>query len=209
MDLHDYLVILRKRWVSIAAVTAAGIAMGALGWLVLPASFTSESSVLISVRDGATAREILGGSSFATGQVQTYAEVARSAFVQQPALEKLGIAFTPEVREVIDIGITVRPSTSVIQVSVTTKDARQATDIASAVASNLVEAVEKLSPIDPNTHPTVIATLIAPAEVPTTASAPKPLPLITVGLLVGLGLGFVQALVRGSIRQSPAHEPLT
>ncbi len=209
MDLHDYLVILRARWVSIVAVTAAGLALGVLGWLIFPASYTAESAVLISVRDGDTAREILGGSSFAAAQVQSYAEVARSAFVQQPALEELGIAYTPDVLEQIDIGVEVVPSTSIIKVSTTTNDRAQATAIASGVASQLLSAIEKLSPSDPNGKRTVIATLIAPAQEPTTASAPKLVPLLTVGLLVGLGLGLVQALLRGPVRPKSAREPLT
>jgi capsular polysaccharide biosynthesis protein len=206
MDLHDYLVILRERWRSIIVVTAVGAILGVLGWLFLPASYTSEAAVLISVQNGETAREILGGSSYAVGQVQSYAEVARSPFVQQPALDGLKTGWTQDELDKTDIDVTVAPSTSVIRIDATANDVQLATRVAGAVADQLVKAVENLSPADSGGQRTVRATVITPAEQPIERSGPKPAPLITVGLLVGLGLGLVQALVRGALPPATADE---
>lgn len=201
MNLTDYLGLLRRFWISITVTTAAGLLLGLGVALVTPPTFTGQSAVFVSVRDGETAREVLGGASYATSQVRSYTAVALSPLVLQPVIDELKLTRSPEllIKDEI-VTASVVSSTSIIALTADDPSPTFAADIAQAMAEELVVAVERLSPADPSGGRTVTATIITPAAVPIEASQPQLVQYAIVGLLVGVGLGLTQALLRGTFR---------
>ena len=81
MDLHQYLLAIRKRWITIVALILAGAAAGFVVAAQMTPVYRSTASVFISARQGDNTSELLQGSTFAQNVVQSYAanrlEVAR------------------------------------------------------------------------------------------------------------------------------------
>jgi capsular exopolysaccharide synthesis family protein len=196
MELREYLAILRKYWVSIIAVTIAGLAAGTAASFVQTTPARAQSAVFISVRDGATAREVLGGAAFVTAQVQSYLAVATSPLVLQPVIDQLGLSTTPTDLARDSLEVEVPTYSTIVQISATQKDAALAAGVAQGVAEQLVQAVKTLSPRDADGEPTVVATVTTPAQVVTPEGRGFSMSMARLGLLVGLILGLAQALVR-------------
>ena len=206
MELREYLAVLQKYWKSIVALAIAGLALGALSSFLGPTPVqTARSAVFISVRSGETAREVVGGAVYASGQVLSYMSVAQTPMVLQPVIDRLGLDVTPSELVDTDLTVTNPPGTLIIEISVDQGEAARAASVAQGIAEQLVLAVKELSPRDPGGDQSVVATIVAPAEVITpddngglsTGGA-------RLGLIVGLVLGLGQALVRFLLDRSIA-----
>jgi succinoglycan biosynthesis transport protein ExoP len=75
VELHDYLVILRKRWGSILLVTALAVAGAVAATLVATPTYQAKSQVFVSVRTGGTTSDLLQGSNFTQQQVKSYTDL--------------------------------------------------------------------------------------------------------------------------------------
>lgn len=206
MNVSDYLGLLHRFWISIVVLTSAGLLAGVVGYFITPPTYDGSSAVFVSVRDGETAREVLGGANYAAGQVLSYATVAVSPLVLQPVIDRVQLETTPAllVKEQL-VKASMVSNTTIIVLSAKNSDAVKAAQISQAMAEELVAAVDKLSPADPGGGRLVKATVITPAAVPIEPSQPQFAQYAMVGLLVGLGVGLVQALARGAFRRSPAE----
>ena len=195
MELRDYLTVLRKYWLSIVALTIAGVAVAAGVSLLTTPIYTAQTSVFLSVRGGDSAADLVQGANYATTQVRSYAQAVTTPAVLQPVIDELGLKLTPaQLAE--DVSTTIPTNTAFIEISVNDTDAVQSATIAQKVSESLVATVQKLSPTDTNGAQTVAATIMTPATVPTSWTSPRVTLNLALGLLVGLALGVGQALLR-------------
>jgi len=205
MELTDYLRILRKYWVSVVAVFLIGIAVAAAATLAMKPVYTASTALFLSVQSGDTAGELNQGSSYAESQVKSYAQVVTSPIVLQPVIDELGLNLTPE-KLADQITATVPINTAIISVEVTDHDAAAAAAIANAIGTQVTTIVESLSPQSADGTKRVTATIIAPASVPTEWTSPRVLLNLALGALVGLLLGFGQAVLRARLDTSVVTE---
>lgn len=195
MELQEYLRVLRDYWRSTLAVLFLCVALSAGFTLLQAPTYTANSAVFLTVESGGTAGELSQGATYAERQVKSYVTVATTAVVLDPVIDELDLDLTPN-QLAKKLTITSPTSTSVIKISAQDSSPQQAAALGNAVARSLQDAVQELSPPGPDGTRMVSATVIDQAVVPTTPSAPNPVTNIALGVLLGLLLGFGQALLR-------------
>jgi len=205
MELRDYLVVLRKYWLSIVAITVLGIAAAACISLLMKPVYTAQTAVFLSVNGGNSASDLVQGANYASNQVNSFAQVVTTPVVLQPVIDKLGLDTTPaELAK--SITTTIPTNTAIVQIAVKDTSAAQSATIAQAVSESLVAGVQKLSPADTTGSQTVAATILTPATVPTAWTSPNVLLNLALGFLVGLAIGVGQALLRNILDLSIRDE---
>lgn len=195
MELQQYLQIVRRYWRSTLATVFLCIALAA-GFTVLQSpTYTATSSVFISVESGGTAGELSQGATYAERQVGSFISVATSAMVLQPVIDELGLDLS--VKELAEtLSVSSPSATSIIKVAANDESAQRSADLANAVATSLQKSTEELAPAGPDGNRLVSATIIDQAVAPATPSAPRPAMNLALGGLLGLLLGFGQAVLR-------------
>lgn len=195
MELSDYLRVLRKFWISIAAVVLIGLAGGAIVSLLATPTYTSSASLFLTVQTADSAGELASGSSYTERQVKSFAEVAEAPVVLQPVIDGLGLDVTPAALAQ-RVTVSVPTNTSILDVAVVDTDPQRAAATAQAIAEGLVATVAEVAPKDGTGQATVQARIISPSTVPTAWTSPKVAQNLLLGALVGAFLGVGQGLLR-------------
>ena len=194
MELRDYLVILRKRWMSIAIITAL-VTGAAVAWsLVATPLYTARAQVFVSVRTGDSVSDLVQGSSFTQRQVKSYTDLVTSPRVLIPVIEELDLATTPD-ELAKSIGASSPIDTVLINITATHADPQIASDIANATADSLAVQVTELEQPEDGESPVEIST-VRNATAPVEPSAPNKRLNVALGFILGLAIGFGLAVLR-------------
>jgi polysaccharide biosynthesis transport protein len=189
---REFFDILRRRWLSMVAITLLTLASVAAMTLMMPKSYTATTRVFFAV-SGDSVSGPTQGSSFVEKQMASYAEVATSPKVLNKVVEQLGLNTTAvELAESIEANVPL--DTVILEIAATDPDPRQAARIANTVGTELSKAAGDLTPGLGNGSEAVRATTLSMAEVPTSPSSPNILRNLGVGLL-GIPLGALLWLV--------------
>lgn len=202
MELRDYIRVLRKSWILIAALTLVGIGVGAGYSLLQTPKFSSSAKVFVSTSSGNTVAEMQQGNTFTQQRVKTYADLVTTPIVLLPVIAELGLDRTSE-QLAAGITATAPLDTTLIEITVVGQDPALAADIATAVSESLTTVVESIEQTDTADDSTPISpvrlTLVQHAAVPQAPVSPN-VPLnIALGALVGLALGVGMALLRETL----------
>ncbi len=195
MELHDYLGILRKRWLSILLITlvAAGAGLG-LSLATTP-QYTASTQLYVSVQGGATSSDLLQGSNYSRQQVTSYTQLVKSPLVLGPAIDELGLDLSSS-----DLAARVSANsplnTSLINIQVTDEDPAVAAAIADTVAAEFAAVIDELETPSEGGASTVKVSTVRPASAPSAPSSPNTKLNVALGLLVGLALGIGVAVLR-------------
>lgn len=195
MELADYLRVIRKYWRSVAAVLLVSLFAAALVTVATLPTYTAGASVFVSVDSGSSASDLQSGSTYAENQVKSFAQIATMPAVLDPVIEQLGLNMTA-VQLSKMVTSTVPAGTAIIQVEYVDTSPQAAAFITNAIARQLTVVVAQLSPGTKNGEQPVLATIVAPASVPTEKTSPKVLLNLAIGALAGLLLGLAQAVLR-------------
>jgi len=195
MELRDYLAVLRKRWMTVVALTLLSVAAAAAATLAATPLYTATTRMFFAVQGSETISELTQGSYFAAGQMTSFAEVATSPLVLEPVRERLGLDEDASV----SVSASVPLNTVILEISATDADPELAAAIANAAAAELVVSVNDLQPTRSDGVETVKATVLKPAETPGAPSTPKTKQNLALGLLVGLALGVGVAIIRETL----------
>ncbi|WNB85213.1 polysaccharide biosynthesis tyrosine autokinase [Cellulomonas sp. ATA003] len=196
MELHDYLVTLRKRWVSVALITALALCAAVAATLIATPTYEAKSQVFVSVRTaGGSTSDLVQGSSFTQKQVKSYTDLVTSPRVLIPVIEHLDLATTPD-ELARSVSSSTPMDTVLINITASDADPQVASDVANAVADSLATQVTELEqPSDAEVSPVEINT-VRTATPPTAPSSPDTLLNLALGLLVGLAAGVGLAVLR-------------
>ncbi|SEM84126.1 polysaccharide biosynthesis tyrosine autokinase [Cryobacterium sp. TMT1-3] len=195
MEPIDYLRTITRRWLLIIIV---GLLGGAVAWgyaATLPAQYQATNSVFVTSDRGETTSELLQTSTFTQNLVESYAQLATTPTVLGPVISRLGLDIsTPALASRVS---AVTPLNTVfIEITVTSRSAVQAVELADAVSDSLATAVENLAPKGPDNLPSITVKTVSPAQLPGSPFAPNTQLIVLTGLLVGLVLGVLYALAR-------------
>jgi len=194
VELHDYLDVLRRRWITVTIVALITIAAAAAATLAMTPKYTATTRLFFAVEGSKTATDLAQGSSFAEKQIASYAQVATSPLVLDPVIDRLSLEVSStELANVVTA--TNPPQTVILQVSAVDPDPELAAAIANAVGDELAKAAAHLSPKRENDD-AVKVTPLAPALVPASPSSPNVPRNLALGALLGLLLGLGVALLR-------------
>jgi capsular exopolysaccharide synthesis family protein len=210
VELRDYIRVLRKGWILILALTLVGVAAAAGYSIIKTPEYQATSKVFVSTQGGDTVQDLQSGNTFTQQRVQTYSDLVSTPVVLLPVAAALRLNLTSE--QLAKMVTASSPlNTTLIEITVTSTNAKQAADIANATGQSLTSVVEDLeTPTQQSTDGTdagganagtspVKLTRVQEATVPQTPSSPN-VPLnIALGLLVGLALGVGVAVLRETL----------
>ncbi|GCD18577.1 polysaccharide biosynthesis tyrosine autokinase [Cellulomonas sp. H30R-01] len=195
MELQDYLRVLRKRWVSIVAITAL-CALGAVGAsLAMTPVYQATTQLYVSVQGGASTSDLLQGANFTRQQVTSYAQLVNSPSVLGPVIDDMGL----DVRAESLAGRVQADSplnTSLINVTVTDENPAVAAATADAIAGQFKDVIGELETPADGGPSAVKVSVVREATAPTDPSSPNLKLNLALGLLVGLALGVGIAVLR-------------
>src|SRR5829696_3108824 len=194
VELREYFVILRRRWLSVLIVTLTMLAVAFLVTWLMPKKYTATTQLYFSVTaDSVT--EMAQGSTFAEGQMSSYAKIATSRKVLDPVIRDLPLSTTAKelAKSVV---VTVPAKTVVLNIAATDHDPRRAAQIANAVGAVLANVAEDLAPDRADGSEAVRVTTVESAQIPDEPSSPNLIRNLALGLALGLFLGYGLAVLR-------------
>ncbi|MCR2814120.1 polysaccharide biosynthesis tyrosine autokinase [Microbacterium sp. zg.Y1090] len=195
MTAVDYFRSLRRRWVVIVVLTVLGGLAGFAYASTQTETFRAQAAVVVIPTRGDSTMELVQGSNYVQGLVQTYAVVATSPAVLGPVIEELELDTTPRAlagRITVDSPL----DTTVLEIAATGADPEMTANIANAVADQLADAVEDLAPQTQTSGPAVRVETISEAVAPRAPIAPNTRLIAIAGALAGFVLGVVYAVLR-------------
>ena len=198
MDVHDYVSVMRKRWLSILLITLACVA-GALGYsLAATPMYTATTQLYVSVQGSASTSDLLQGANYSRQQVTSYTQMVTSPLVLGPVIVDLGLDERAE-------GLAGRVATSsplnssLINIEVSDPNAAIAAATADEIAQQFITVVDELERPADGGDSSVKVSVVRPAAAPEAPSSPNTKLNLALGLLVGLVLGAGFAVLRESL----------
>lgn len=203
MTVAQYLAVLRRH---LPLIIALMVLVGAGSYAyshTLPKKYRSYASVIVVPVRGESTSEVVQGSNYVQDIVPTYALLATTPYVLQPAIDSLGLDESPS-RLASRVNVVTPLNTVVIQISVTDGSPQRAQQIAAAITTSLINAVDEVSPTI-GTEPAVRLETVSPATLPRAYVSPDSTMYGMVGGLAGLVIGVGIALLRELLRSRPRN----
>lgn len=194
VHLHEYLLLLRKRWRLIVLTTVLLGAVVAAASVAATPIYTARASLFVSLPYGNTAGELSQGSTYTQGQMQSFAELATQPVVLDPVIADLELETTTTALA-RSISARVAGDTVILEVSAEDPSPSLAAAIANSVVEHLNVAAQQVSPRRDDGKPTVAMTPIGQAVAPQYPSSPNTRRNVAAALLAGLILGVSAAVV--------------
>ncbi|GAA4511471.1 polysaccharide biosynthesis tyrosine autokinase [Brevibacterium yomogidense] len=202
LELGDYLRMVRRSWVMVVSIVAAGILVAAASVLFTTPRYEATTELYVSVLGAERSTDdLVRGSDFARQSVESYVRIATSNSVLDPVVDELGLDMTG--RELAQDVTAVAPEdTSLVVLTVTGEDPALTARIAAAVGESLKDVVEtKLAGFTSGDGATPMSTvrLTTVQDAITSKSPVVPVPslYLALGLLGGLVAGVGAAVLRG------------
>lgn len=180
------------------SVSLVGLLGGGAFSILTKPTYTAETQLFVAIQNSGSVQELQQGNTFSQARVQSYVRTVESPVVLQPAIDSLGLDVSAE--ELAQrVTASTELNTVLISISVVDSSPVQAAAIAQAVASSLVEAVEKLESPKTGGNSPVSLSIIKPAMAPTIPSAPNTRMNLGVGLFLGVVFGVGLAVFRTTL----------
>lgn len=198
MGLREHLKVLRRRWISVVVLTVLAVDLTGTASVLATPVYTSTVSLFFSLESGGNANDLNQGATFTRDQMSSYATLATTPAVLGPVIDDLDLDV--DVRSLADqVSATATDETVILDIAVSDTSPRRAAQIADAVADQLTDVVADLSPQNDQGDPSVRSTVVTPANTPRFASSPNTRLNVATGLVAGLLLGVLLALVREAL----------
>lgn len=208
MELQQYLTILKERWSTAAIAAVLVLAVVSTLTLTRTPTYTATNRVFVQTEAGASVSERSSGVNFASQQIITYADLARTPIVLDPVIEELGLDLT--ANELADrISTTIPEDTLIIDITASSVDPEVASAIANATSESLRAQVATLEAPTQEAAATgatedgfeavpstVELTVISAAATPSSPASPNIPRDLALGVLLALLAGLAAAVVR-------------
>ncbi|WP_168165446.1 polysaccharide biosynthesis tyrosine autokinase, partial [Brachybacterium sp. HMSC06H03] len=208
MELQQYLTILKERWSTAAIAAVLVLAVVSTLTLTRTPTYTATNRVFVQTEAGGSVSERSSGVNFASQQIITYADLAKTPIVLDPVIEELGLDLTAD--ELADrISTTIPEDTLIIDITASSVDPEVASAIANATSESLrtqvsaLEAPTQEAAATGTTEEgleavpsTVELTEISAAATPSSPASPNIPRDLALGVLLTLLAGLAAAVVR-------------
>lgn len=201
----EFLRLIGHRWRVIVATVVLGVTGASVYTYLTPPTYTATTQLFVAIGngDGSTA-QLSSAVFFVNSRVKSYPDLVKSPLVLDPVIKELGLDTTATSLS-DDVSATVATGTVLMDVSVTSESATQAAAIANSAGKQMVSIIEDLDRTSTGTSP-VKVTIVRPATVPGSPTAPVPWLNVLIGLFGGLGLGLAAAALREALDTSVKSE---
>ena len=208
MELQEYLNILKKRWSLLIVITlVATLISGVVSYFVIKPAYKSDISVIIQKQDTVdTKAPAMNYNDILMYQkmVKTYSELVKSRTVAEHAVNALAIDMKPDTLRGM-IAVAPKGDTEFLTITVQSKDARQAMELANQLAKSLKEVSVNIKKSD-NVQ------ILDPAMLPVGPYSPRPMLNMAIafflGLMVSVGLIFLLEYMDNTVKSPEDIEKL-
>lgn len=195
MDVLRYLSLLLKHWWVLVLVAALGAGGGYAYASSQTPTYRATTTVFLSVSQGGTTQELVQGSVYTQGVVESYARLATQPIVLDPVRDRLDLAVSARALA-RQVSATAELDTTLIAISAEGSDPQQTARLADAVADELRAAVRTLSPSTATDEEAVRLTTVGEAAVPRFPVSPNTRVLTAAGAALGLLLAVTGLVLR-------------
>ncbi len=172
MELSDYIRVLRKNWLVILLLTVVGLGAATAYTLTRTPTYESSSTIFVSTQGGGTTAELQQGSSFTQARINTYVGLVGTPAVLNPVINSLGLGTTAEALAK-EVKASAALNSTLINITVGSSNASEASQIANSVADSLATVVPQLEPaVDGGSSP-VRLTRVTDAQAALSPSSPN------------------------------------
>jgi capsular polysaccharide biosynthesis protein len=200
MELKEYLDILKKRWTLLVAITLiATLVSGIVSYFIIKPTYKSDISVIIQKQDSASAANpAMNYNDVLMYQklVKTYSELAKSRTVGEHAINALGIEMSVDTLRGM-ISVAPKGDTEFLTITVKSKDAKQAMELANQIAKSLKQVSLSIKKVD-NVQ------ILDTAQLPENQDSPKPMLNMAIafflGLMVSVGVIFLLEYLDNTVK---------
>lgn len=198
MELTDYWKILRAHWVAVLAITVLGIVV-AFGWSLLqPKVYSANASGIITVGVNKDLNTAMVGESYSKSRAKSYLDTAKSRAVAEKVISDLKLVGTSPEELIGRVSVQNPLDTATLKFSVEASSPEDARDRAEAwvrAVGKQVSELENAGSSGPERSIVSFNSLDA-AQLPTSPSSPKTKLALGIGLVAGLAVAFLYALLR-------------
>ncbi|MGC7870001.1 YveK family protein [Desulfosporosinus sp. SYSU MS00001] len=210
IDLRQYLEVLRKRWLIIAAIPLiAAITSGAISFFILKPSYEASTTLIVgkkATEEGQAAAQMLDNNVLLANQqlAKTYATIAQSRTVEENVIKDLDLPLTAEDLDKL-ISVDQVKTTEILEIKVSNTDPKLAASIANTMAQEFSKAVIEIKKVDS-------VSIVDKAEFPNAPVKPNKILNIliafVVGLMVAVGIAFLLEYLDNTVKTSNDVEKL-
>lgn len=200
MELQDYLNVIRKRWMIIAAVALVVVGLAAAYTALSPRSYAATTEFFVSTSGDDTTSALQQGNTFTQARVKTYSQLLQTPKVLDPVIKQVRLD-TTAAQLASQISSTIPLDTVIIDVTVNGSSAQGAQRIAAAIGDVFPRTIQDLERKGAQDSP-VKVTVVKEASADLAPVSPKPTRNLALGLVLGLVLGFGLALLRDVLDKS-------
>lgn len=193
MDLRTYLAAIRKSWLLILVTTVLGTVAGAVLYTVTPPTYATTIDFYISTPAPEGSNPQAAGQ-FAEARVNSYIVLLSSDQMGRQVVDRTGLDLTPQ-QVARKIAATSELNTVIVTATVTDGNPQQSVQIAQGVAEGFPELVDELDN-QGRTSDVVVISVVSGPTLRAAPISPDPKIYIGLGLLGGLVLGLLIAILR-------------
>lgn len=198
LDLRSHLAALRRFWRSILAVALMSLAVAATLSYATKPTYETRVTFFVSASVSAT-NTPLQADEYAQRRVNSYVGVVDSERMAQVVITNTGLSLQPS--DIMRMtSASVQPDTVLLNVRVTSGSAQESLVVARSIAANLDGVIARLD--GSGTRGAVNLRVLSGPTLNPDPVAPRKKLNLALGLLIGLGLGVAQALVRLQLDRS-------
>lgn len=205
MESSGYLHMLRRHIVLVIATALLGLVVAAGAARSITPTYHAQATLFLKVQSGSTS--LYERSQFALQRVQSYPQLLESPALLQKVKEQVGL--TLSTQQLAAMTNASNPANTVlVNVTADAPSGELAAAIANAAADQLASSVDALENAQASTKNAVILAPQIRAQAPTAPSSPNIPVLLGLGVLAGLVLGYLLAILLETVRptmRTPEH----
>lgn len=212
MNLHDFMKLLRARWITVTAAIAVGLIAAAIVTSLTTPLYQAATRLFVSTTAGSSVAETYQGNRLSQERVISYAQLLMGQTLAQRTIDKLDLNMSAQQLQA-NIKAIAKPDTVLIDVTVRDESPVRARDIANALSDEFVVLIRELETPAPGAAPDARVVVEQRASVPDRSVIPKPKRNLAVGLalgaVVGVGLAFARDVLDNTVRDRSTMENVT
>lgn len=201
MNLHDFLKILRTRWVTVLVTTVVSVLAAGIYTLATTPLYESSTRLFVSTTAGQSASDLYQGNRLSQERVRSYTELLMGETLAQRTIDKLGLDVSASELKA-RVTAKAKLDTVLIDVAVLDESPVRARDIANALSGEFVVMVSELETPNPGARPDARVIVEQRASVAESPAVPNPGKNLGGGLALGLVLGTAFAILRDMLDRS-------
>ncbi|RZT18918.1 receptor protein-tyrosine kinase [Mycobacterium sp. BK558] len=195
MNLHDFVKLLRNRWLTIC-ITIVVVVLGAVVvTLMTTPLYKSSTRLFVSTAAGSSLSDVYQGNRFSQERVVSYAELLMGRTLAQRTVDKLGLSMSADDLRA-HVKATAKLDTVLINVDVLDASPVRARDIANTMSDEFVAMVRELETPENGSRPDARVVVEQRATIPDDPVVPNTNRNLAIGVLLGVALGIGIAVVR-------------